>query len=179
MRALQKWLYRRLLARPISPRQFLRYSRWYAPLLFQRIVPLAVSNDFLSVHVKIKKSFLNRNLHGSCFGGTLMTAVDPWYGLLLWQKCQHIGLPLEVWVEAMEIHFLKAGWGDLYVTFWITPQAWEEIYQALTTEGKLRYTFSFQVYGSEGHLCAEGVQRLYLRNLALCPRQRKPATQYS
>lgn len=179
MLSFQKWLYKRLLRRPLSPRQFLRYSRLYAPLFFQRIVPLAVSDDFLSVHVKIKKSFLNRNLHGSFFGGTIMTAVDPWYGMLLWQKGRQVGLPLEVWVEAMEIHFLKASWGDLYATFWITPGAWEAIYQALTTEGKLRYTFPFQVYGSEGHLCAEGTQRLYLRNLALRPRQRKPAMEYS
>lgn len=179
MLSFQKWLYKRLLTRPISPRQFLRYSRLYAPLFFQRIVPLAVSDDFLSVHVKIKKSLLNRNLHGSCFGGTLMTAVDPWYGMLLWQKCKQIGIPLEVWVEALEIQFVKAGWGDMYVAFHISPQEWEEIHQVLTTEGKLRCTFAFEVYSHKGYVCAQGTQRLYLRNLALLPRQRKPVIQYS
>ena len=164
---LQKYLRQK----PHSPRRLLRLIRWYPPLLFQRIVPIAISDDFLQIHVKVKKSLLNRNLNGSFFGGTILSAVDLWYGTLLWQKALHEGMPIEVWVESLEMRFVRASWGDLYITFHIAPEQWAEIRQQLLTEGKLRYAFSFQVYGSEGYLCAEGGQTLYLRNLAVRPRR--------
>lgn len=179
MRWLQRWLLRRLRPKPYPPKKLLRYMRIYPPLLFQRIIPLAISEDYLSVHVKVRRSLLNRNLNGSFFGGTILAAVDLWYGTLLWQKCLHAGIPLEVWVEELQIRFIKASRGDLYLTCSITPQQWTEIYQALTTEGKLRYSFSYQVYGTEGYLCVEGTQVLYLRNLALRPRKKNRAPSFS
>jgi hypothetical protein len=47
---------------------------------------------------------------------------------------------------------------------------WVEIRQRLLTEGRFRYPVAFEIFGSEGYLCASGVQMLYLRNLHLYPR---------
>ena len=166
------WLRRRLSPRPYPAEKVLRYLRWYPPFLAQGIVPLSISDDFSTAYVKIRKSLLNYNLNGAIFGGTILSAVDPWYGVLLWQKCLHEGIPLEVWVERLEIQFLRAGRGDMYLTCHIAPAVWAEIRTALLTEGKLRHTFSYVVYGVDGEVCAEGTQTLYLRNLRLRPRKK-------
>lgn len=171
MSLLSRWLQKHLQARPYSPRQLLRLLRWYPPMLFQRIIPLSISDDLLTIHIKVCPSLLTRNLNGSTFGGTLLAAVDAWYGTLLWQKCLHEGIPLEVWVERLEMHFLKASRGNVYGTFSISPAQWAEIKAGLTTEGKIRYEFSFELYNQEGEVCASGSQVLYLRNLALRPRK--------
>lgn len=168
---LSRWIEKHFFSKPYSSRQLLRLLRWYPPIFFQRIVPLSLSEDFLTVHIKIRRSILTRNLNGAIYGGTLLSAVDMWYGTLLWQKCLHEGIPLEVWVERLEMQFLKAARGDVYATFSITPGQWAEIKHFLMTEGKGRYSFSFELYSSEGEMCAAGSQVLYLRNLQLRPRR--------
>ncbi|MEN2992383.1 MAG: DUF4442 domain-containing protein [Bacteroidia bacterium] len=170
MERLQRWLIQRLTRPHLPPKHLLRAMRWYPPLLFQRVIPLGASDDFLTIHVKIKRSFLNRNLNGTFFGGTILSAIDPWYGTILWRKCLEVGISLEVWVEALEARFVRATRGDLYFTCHIPSDTWLAIKQVLETEGKLRYTFPFEVYSSEGFLCVEGRQTLYLRNLVLRPR---------
>lgn len=172
MKRLYRWFQKRIRFRTYSPRQLLRLLRWYPPIFFQRIIPLSISDDFLTIHVKVRRSLLTRNLNGTVFGGTLLSAADMWYGTLLWQKCLHEGIPLEVWVERLEMRFLKGSRGDVYLTCSISPETWEEIKKGLTTEGKVRHDFSFELYGSEGELCAVGSQTLYLRNLALRPRKK-------
>lgn len=175
MSLLSRWLQKRIRNRPYPPKRLLRLLRWYPPMLLQRIVPLSISDDLLTIHVKVRPSLLTRNLNGSTFGGTLLSAVDMWYGTLLWQKCLHEGIPLEVWVERLEMHFLKASRGDVYATFSISPEQWAEIRAGLTTEGKVRYEFSFELYNQAGEVCASGSQLLYLRNLALRPRRKVPS----
>ncbi|MCS7297264.1 MAG: YiiD C-terminal domain-containing protein [Bacteroidia bacterium] len=171
MNKLYHWLQKRIRSKTYSPRKLLRLLRLYPPLLFQRIIPLSISDDFLTIHVKVRPSLFTRNLNGTFFGGTLLSAVDMWYGTMLWQKCLREGIPLEVWVERLEMQFIRASRGALYLTCSIPPEQWAEIRQILTTEGKARYEFEFELYDTEGQLCAKGSQILYLRNLALRPRR--------
>lgn len=168
---LARWIQKRIRFRAHPPQRLLRLLRLYPPMLLQRIIPLSISDDLLTIHIKIRRSFLTRNLNGTTFGGTLLSAVDMWYGTLLWQKCLHEGIPVEVWVEKLEMHFVKASRGDVYATFSIRPTEWEEIRTGLTTEGKLRWSFHFELYSADGEVCALGNQILYLRNLALRPRR--------
>jgi acyl-coenzyme A thioesterase PaaI-like protein len=146
------------------------FMRFYPPLFFQRVVPLYVAPDYSVAHIKVKRSLLTINLNGSFFGGTIMAAIDPWYGMLIAQKAAHENIPVEVWVQEMNTYFHRATRGSLYFTCAISPEMWAEIRQRLLTEGRFRYPVAFEIFGSEGYLCASGVQTLYLRNLHLHPR---------
>jgi acyl-coenzyme A thioesterase PaaI-like protein len=77
--------------------------RFYPPLFFQRVVPLYIAPDYSVAHIKVKRSLLTLNLNGSFFGGTIMGAIDPWYGVLIAQKAAHAGIPVEVWVQEMRV----------------------------------------------------------------------------
>jgi len=151
-----------------------RFMRFYPPLFFQRVVPLYIAPDYSLAHVKVKRSLLTINLNGAFFGGTIMAAIDPWYGVLLAQKAAHENLPIEVWVQEMSFHFHKVTRGSLYFTCAVSPVMWDEIRERLLSEGRFRYPIRFEIFGSEGYVCASGVQTLYLRNLQLYPRSTRP-----
>lgn len=167
---LRRWLSAYMRRGPYSAKRTRRFLRLYPPLFFQRVVPLYLAPDYSLAYVKVKRSLLTINLNGSFFGGTIMSAIDPWYGLLIVQKAAHENIPVEVWVQEMNIHFHRATRGSLYFTCAIPPEMWAEIRRRLLTEGRFRYPVSFEIFGSEGYLCASGVQTLYLRNLHLHPR---------
>ena len=170
----KSWLLQQLSAYmrkgPHPARRAKAFMRYYPPLFFQRVIPLYIAPDYSFAHVKVKRSLLTINLNGAFFGGTIMSAIDPWYGLLLAQKAAHENIPVEVWVQEMSIHFHRATRGSLYFTCFVPPEMWVEVRQRLLEEGRFRYPISFEIFGSEGYLCASGIQTLYLRNLRLHPR---------
>ena len=160
---------------PHPARRAQRFMQFYPPLFFQRVVPLYIAPDYSVAHIKVKRSLLTLNLNGAFFGGTIMSAIDPWYGVLLAQKAAHENIPVEVWVQEMSIRFHRATRGSLYFTCMVSPEMWAEIRRRLLEEGRFRYAIPFEIFGSEGYLCASGVQTLYLRNLHLHPRSTHPA----
>lgn len=74
-----------------TPRRMRRLLNLYPPFLFQRVRIARIAEGFLACDVRVKKSFLTRNLQGTTFGGTIYSAADPIYALLLWQAVAHRG----------------------------------------------------------------------------------------
>ncbi len=176
---LRRWLSAYMRKGPQPAQRAKLFMRFYPPLFFQRVVPLYIAPDYSVAHIKVKRSLLTLNLNGSFFGGTIMGAIDPWYGVLLAQKAAHAGIPVEVWVQEMRIYFHRATRGSLYFTCTISEERWAEIQKRLLTEGRFRYPIPFEIFGSEGYLCASGVQTLYLRNLQLHPRPSRTEAAHS
>ncbi len=168
---LRAWFLSYLRKGAHSASRLRRFMRYYPPLFFQRVILLYIAPDLSVLHVMMKRSFLTLNLNGAFFGGSIMAAIDPWYGLLIAQKAAREGIPVEVWVQDMHIHFTKATRGHLYFTCSLQPDTWATIRSQLLTEGRFRYTLPFEMFGSEGFTCARGTQTLYLRNLHLYPRR--------
>lgn len=168
---LRAWLLRYLRKSTHPAARLRRFMKYYPPFFFQRVLPLYIAPDLSVAHVMMKRSLLTLNLNGSFFGGSIMAAIDPWYGLLIAQKAAREGIPVEIWVQELHIHFTKATKGHLYFTCSLPQKTWAELQSRLLTEGRFRYTLSFEIFGSEGFLCAKGTQTLYLRNLALYPRR--------
>lgn len=162
-RLLSEWLHRWMHKYPSSPQRFLRFMRYYPPFFVQRVIPLSISEDCLTLHVKIRRSLLTQNLWKSTFGGTLLAAVDPWYALLIWQRCRRENIPVEMWVERVELQFLRPGRKNMYFTCHIPPTLWESIRSVLQNQSRARYTFPIRIYLEDGTLCAQGEQTVYLR----------------
>ncbi len=68
--------------------------RLYPPMLFQRIWVKKIYKDFKGIDIKINRSLFTSNLGNSIFGGTIFSATDPFYALLLGQLMQHKGFLL-------------------------------------------------------------------------------------
>lgn len=139
--------------------------RFYPPLFFQRIWVQRFGKDFKSVEVKINKSFLNINYHGSIFGGSIFSATDPFHAILFDQILKHKGFKVRVWLKSGEIKYLKPGRSALYFKIHISDADLSEAETALRTAGKFIKSFPIEIYNAEGEICVSVRNEVYIRNL--------------
>ena len=139
--------------------------RLYPPLFLQRIWVVNIDKGFKGVHVKIKKSFLNKNYNNSIFGGTIFSAADPFYPVLFHQLLIQKGYKLKVWSKSSSIHYLKPGASDLYFSITLTDAEIEHAEMILNTEGKYMAHHPIDIYNKDGEICVSVMNEVYLRNL--------------
>ena len=101
----------------------------------------------------------SRNLVGTIFGGSLYSAVDPIYMIML---IQLLGPEYVVWDKSAEIKFLKPGRTTLYATFRIDEEDPQAIRRA-TEEGPADRTYNVELVddGSVSHVAV--TKTIYIR----------------
>src|SRR5512142_1349851 len=90
-----------------------------------------VANDFREVRVRLPLSWRTRNYVGTIYGGSLYSAVDPFYMIMLMKL---LGRDYVVWDKAASIRFRRPGRTALHATFKIDDAELEAI-RAATAEG--------------------------------------------
>jgi acyl-coenzyme A thioesterase PaaI-like protein len=139
--------------------------RLYPPMLLQRIWVKKIHKNFKGIDVKINKSVFTNNLGNSIFGGTIFSATDPFYALLLGQIMQHKGFKITVWLKSAQIQYIKPGRSDLYYTILINEDMISEVENNLIFEGKSIKAYPIEVFDKNGELCATATNEVYIRNL--------------
>lgn len=139
--------------------------RVYPPMLFQRIWVKKVHAGFSGIDVKINRSLFTTNLGKATFGGTIFSATDPFYSLLLGQIMQRKGYKITVWLKSAHIRYIKPSRTDLHYTICVTEEMVMEAENALKHEGKFVKTFPIEVYDTAGELCVVATNEVYMRNL--------------
>jgi acyl-coenzyme A thioesterase PaaI-like protein len=138
--------------------------RWRINLFYWFAAPGArvtrISPDWREVDLELRLNWRNRNYVGTIFGGTLYSAVDPIYMLML---IQNLGREYVVWDKSATIHFKKPGRTTLYARFRVTEEQLREIRGALESERSIDRVFAVDLVDSEGavHVTAEKV--IYIR----------------
>ncbi len=142
-------------------------ARWmmnlYPPLLVNRIYVRSISDDFKTVRVRITRSWLNRNLQGTIFGGTIFSAADPFYALMYWQVFKQKGFRCEAWLKSAEIEYLKPGNTDLDICFSLTDIDIEDAIAELEKNGRFQKSHALDITSKSGEICAKVTTRVYLR----------------
>jgi hypothetical protein len=139
--------------------------RFYPPLFFQRVWVKSFAKDFKGVSVVISKSIFNKNYNGSIFGGTLFSAADPFYPVLLQQIFKRKGYHTIVWLKSAQIQYLKPGTTNLRFDIAIDDATIAEAEHILNTNGKYIKTFPIELFNTHGELCVVVHAEVYLRNL--------------
>ena len=148
------------------PAWFVRlFMIFYPPLVFNGIRPTRISKDFMEIDVKITKSLLNYNLNGTIFGGTILCASDPWFGIMLWQIFAHRKNPIQVWVKSASVDFLKPGNSDLTMQFRYTQEEIEMIEKTLAEKGKYIGEHQVAAINRKGEICAIAKILTYAKRL--------------
>ena len=111
-----------------------------------------ISGDWQECRVRLKLSLRTRNYVGSIFGGSLYSAVDPIYMLML-IKC--LGPGYVVWDKAATIKFRKPGRSTLTATFKLDDAELEEIKSLLETEPRLNRSYRVDLVDADGVVHAE------------------------
>ncbi len=150
----------------VSPSTLKWGLRLYPPFFFQRIWVRRILNNFLGADVKINRSILNINSNRTIFGGTIFSAIDPFYPILLDQYFKHQGITRTVaWLKTAHIDYIKPGRFDLEVRIRLDQEILDETLQTIKKEGKVVRTFQTQVFDKHGTLCAIAHNEIYIRDL--------------
>ncbi|QQL51418.1 PaaI family thioesterase [Mucilaginibacter ginkgonis] len=139
--------------------------RIYPPLFFQRIWVQSLSADFKQARVKINKSLITSNYNNSIFGGTIFSATDPFYPVMVHQVFIKKGYNVLVWSKSSQILFVKPGNTDLFFEAILDDAHISEIEHIINTEGKHTYFFDIEIKNKAGEVCAAVTNEVYIRNL--------------
>ena len=147
---------------PLTLRQrvLMRLFNFYPPFLGAGIRVMSTSPDWRTIKVRLALNWLNRNLFGTQFGGSLYAMCDPFFVIIL---ARHLGADYIVWDKAASIQFLRPGRSPVTATFHIPPETIDEI-RALADRGeKLEPLFQVEVVDEAGQVIAQVEKRLYVR----------------
>ncbi|MGH2622386.1 MAG: DUF4442 domain-containing protein [Sphingobacterium sp.] len=140
--------------------------RFYPPFFFQRIWVKKIHDNFLGIDITIHKSFLNINANKTIFGGTIFSAIDPCYPILLDQYFKHQGISKTVaWLKTADIAYIKPGHHNLNISIKLDEAILKNAYQIIKQEGKVIETFHTEVFDKFGTLCAIAQNEIYIRDL--------------
>ncbi len=150
----------------VSPNALKWALRFYPPFFFQRIWVRQILPGFLGVDIKVIKSLLNINSNKTIFGGTIFSAIDPMYPILLDQYFKKQGIKRTVaWLKTAHIDYIKPGKQDLFISIRLNENELKEALHAIKTQGKIVKTFQTQVFDKNDLLCAVAHNEIYIRDL--------------
>ena len=150
----------------VTPTMLKWVMRIYPPFLFQRIWVQDVADDFTSIEVKIRKSFLNLNSNKTIFGGTIFSALDPIHSILLDCIFKQRGIKRTVaWLKSAQIQYLKPGTTDLSFKVTLHENEIKEALEEIKENGKVVKTFTTEIFDKTGLKCVECQNEIYIRDL--------------
>jgi hypothetical protein len=147
------------MKRPISAR-LARFLMNIAPCIRSsggRV--MALSQDFRRLQVRLKLTWLTRNLVGTIYGGSMYSAIDPFYMLML---IRILGRDYVVWDKACTIRFKRPARETLFADFHINDQMLEEVRETVARDGEGTFTWPIALHAPTGTVYAEFDKVLYV-----------------
>lgn len=120
-----------------------------------------ISADWHEVHVRIPLNWWTRNYVGTIYGGTLYSAVDPFFMLMLLKilgEKEHI-----VWDKSATIRFKKPGKSTLYCRFLVPEELVAEIRAASLQEYSVTRVIPIELVDAAGSVHVEVDKEVYVR----------------
>lgn len=127
-----------------------------------------IAEDWSEARLELPLSWRTRNYVGTIFGGSIYSAVDPIYMLMLIHR---LGPDFIVWDKAASIQFKKPGKETLRAQFVVNDQELAAIRAALETQRSVDRTYTIELKDGAGNICATVEKVIYIRR-----REQKPAT---
>lgn len=134
-----------------SPRGMCRLFNIFPPFLFAGVSMRSLSADFRTCVTVIKPSFFNRNLVSTVYGGSLFSATDAQFMVMLLRIYE--GRGLEIWDKSATIEYLRPATSPITFTFIISDKDLDQIESALNMNGRTRHTFIVEGLDDKGRVC--------------------------
>ncbi len=122
--------------------------------------PSFIAEDWSEVRLSLPLSWRTRNYVGTIFGGSIYSAVDPIYMLMLIRR---LGKDYIVWDKSASIQFKKPGRESLHARFIVDDEELAAIRAALETQRSIDRTYSIELKDSAGNVCATVEKLIYIR----------------
>jgi len=118
-----------------------------------------ISGDWMEIHVRIKRSYKNRNYNGTVFGGSIYASIDPIYML---QMIQIFGKPYVVWDKEAVIKFKRPIKRKAIARFIFTEDDIIRIRKTVDREGEYSFNMPIEFVDNTGFVYAEIDKMLYI-----------------
>ena len=135
---------------------------WF-PFLVNRIRIIYISDDFHEMQVKLKHSFWNRNPNKSVWGGSIASALDPFFPIMMKQIILRRGTSTDFFSKAIHIEFVRMVESHVLFHFKITKSEVMEAEKLLINDGKYEGWHSVDGIDINGNICVDGKVQIYLR----------------
>ena len=119
-----------------------------------------VAEDWSEVHLDLALSRRTRNYVGTIFGGSMYSAVDPIYMVMLIRR---LGKDYVVWDKSASIQFKKPGRETLHARFLVTDEELAAIRAALETQRSVDRSYLIELKDSSGTVCATVEKLIHIR----------------
>ncbi|NHN54246.1 DUF4442 domain-containing protein [Calidifontibacter sp. DB0510] len=133
---------------------------FFPPLLGMGIRVREFTPDWTVARVELKLNRLNRNQHGTAFGGSIGAMSDAFYALLLMHQ---LGRDYYVWDQAAEITYVSPGVGTIFGTFEVPKERTEQIRAEAASGEKVLPWFETELTLRDGTVVARVRRQLYVR----------------
>ena len=114
------------------------------------------SGDSREVQLRLRRNAWTYNYVGTIFGGSMFSASDPFYMLMLYQI---LGNQYVVWDKSASIRFRKPGRSTLYMRYELTDEVIDEIKRDVAATRQTERSFTLQWVDQHGVVHAE-IERL-------------------
>jgi hypothetical protein len=147
-----------------SSKALRRIMNLFPPLLVNRIKIIENDSEFKNLIVEIKYSWLNKNIQKAIFGGTIFSAIDPYYAVMYWQIFNSKGIPMEVWIKKVDINYKIAATTNLKIAFNLNDSDIDLAIQELKKEGKYEVWHTVKAINKNQEICSEARVLVHIRN---------------
>ncbi len=118
-----------------------------------------IADDFREVRVKLPLNWRTKNRVGTTYGGSIYSAVDPFYMIMLMHL---LGDDYVVWDRSASIRFKRPGTETLFAEFVITEQETDEIITVLETRKSTNRDYLVELVNAAGEVYATVEKELYI-----------------
>lgn len=141
----------------------IKMINWYPPYIGAGIKLKQVNQDKTRMEVELRKTWFNKNLFGTHFGGSLYAMCDPFYVFIVHN---YLGKGYVVWDKSAEIKFIKPGTGKVRAIFEIPQEKLLQLKEEVDDTGKQVKFFETIITNELNEVVAKVRKEIYMRKKA-------------
>ena len=115
------------------------------------------------MQVKLKYSFWNRNPNKSIWGGSITSALDPFFPVMMKQIMLRRGIRTDFFSRVVHVEFIRQVETNLFFQFKITEKDVINAEKILINDGNYEGWHSVEGIDVGGNICVYGKVQVYLR----------------
>ena len=106
----------------LQPNELKRMLNLWFPFMLNRIQIMSIAEDFHEMQVRLKYSFWNRNPNKSIWGGSITSALDPFFPIMMKQIVLKRGTETDFYSKAVNVEFIKMVKSNVIFKFCISKE---------------------------------------------------------
>jgi acyl-coenzyme A thioesterase PaaI-like protein len=150
--------------------RFRAFMNWYPMYFGTGGKVLFWAGDSSEVQLRVKLNLWTYNAVGTIFGGSLFSAADPFYMLMLMRA---LGKEYVVWDKAAHIRFRRPAKGTLFAVLRIAETDLQNIRTQVKESGHATKTFSIQWVDKHQVIYAEIERQCYIADKAFYKKRKE------